>query len=551
MNNTINDKDLLIEQLLEQMDKVFFYCVKRCNSRADAEDLSQDILLDIIVNINKGIKIENFDYYIWQICKNHYSKYVAKKVKERENILLKEEIDEPENDNSSLDKLINSEKIAMINVVIKLLSKDYSEILYTYYIEDRSLSYIAEKLNLPLGTVKRRLFDIRNKLKEYLKMERLNGKKAFVPTNFSTSVCGYCNNSAYELTKSLINKNILFHSYDNPCTLEDYSLKLGISIPYIEEIVDELLYATFLTKEKDKYITNFPIITKENDVLLFNVIRENGYKYGQLLVEFAKKYFKKFKEIVNDNHFTDNELMWVFMFYINRIAEQYSIIKNDSDTIIKRKHNVRGSWDFHMEERYDKGLVYSICENWFGNSEIGIRGICHPGAYVACDDKLFNTVGYIKSINGTGDEDKFELEYLEYVIKNPNMKYSKIEDNMKYKIDYMIQNNYLYVEEDNIKFNFVLFNKTQFEKLNSFFEYHNDLKDVKEFRIKIEDELKSNVKKILPVYLKDDVSYLASGYFYGYIREYVIRAFADNGLIKPNDTNKRFNFNMYAWKYDD
>ena len=82
MNNTINDKDLLIEQLLEQMDKVFFYCVKRCNSRADAEDLSQDILLDIIVNINKGIKIENFDYYIWQICKNHYSKYVAKKVKE-------------------------------------------------------------------------------------------------------------------------------------------------------------------------------------------------------------------------------------------------------------------------------------------------------------------------------------------------------------------------------------------------------------------------------------------------------------------------------------
>ena len=86
MNNTINDKDLLIEQLLEQMDKVFFYCVKRCNSRADAEDLSQDILLDIIVNINKGIKIENFDYYIWQICKNHYSKYVTKKVKERENI---------------------------------------------------------------------------------------------------------------------------------------------------------------------------------------------------------------------------------------------------------------------------------------------------------------------------------------------------------------------------------------------------------------------------------------------------------------------------------
>ena len=169
MNKMMNDKEKLIEQLISQMDKVFFYCVKRCNSRIDAEDLSQDILLDIMININKGINIENFDYYIWQICKNHYSKYVARKVKDRDNIMFVEEIDDPGNEFSSLDKLIDSEKISMINAAIKLLSKDYSEILYSYYIEDRSLSFIADKLNLPLGTVKRRLFDIRNKLKEYLK----------------------------------------------------------------------------------------------------------------------------------------------------------------------------------------------------------------------------------------------------------------------------------------------------------------------------------------------------------------------------------------------
>lgn len=60
----MNDKEDLIEQLIVQMDKVFFYCVKRCNNRIDAEDLSQDIILDIIININKGIKIENFDFYI-------------------------------------------------------------------------------------------------------------------------------------------------------------------------------------------------------------------------------------------------------------------------------------------------------------------------------------------------------------------------------------------------------------------------------------------------------------------------------------------------------
>ena len=203
----MNDIEKLIEQLIAQMDKVFFYCIKRCNSRIDAEDLSQDILLDIMININKGIKIENFDYYIWQICKNHYSKYIARKVKDRENVMFVEEIDEPGNESSSLDKLIDSEKISMINAAIKLLSKDYSEILYSYYIEDRSLSFIAEKLNLPLGTVKRRLFDIRHKLKEYLKMERINGKKAFVPKEYKTHRSGGASLNPEEYTYGLIEQN--------------------------------------------------------------------------------------------------------------------------------------------------------------------------------------------------------------------------------------------------------------------------------------------------------------------------------------------------------
>lgn len=236
----MNDKEKLIEQLITQKDKVFFYCVKRCNSRIDAEDLSQDILLDIMININKGIKIENFDYYIWQICKNHYSKYVARKVKDSEKIMPIEEIDEPGSDISSLDKLINSEKIAMINVAIKLLSSDYSEILYSYYVEDRTLSFIANKMNLPLGTVKRRLFDIRNKLKEYLKMERLNGKKAFVPKEYQTHRNGGAYLNPEEYTYGLIEQNLLLHSYGNPCSLEDYAIEMGISLPYIENIVKTL-----------------------------------------------------------------------------------------------------------------------------------------------------------------------------------------------------------------------------------------------------------------------------------------------------------------------
>lgn len=43
------NKSELKEKVVDYASKVFFYCVKRCNSRMDAEDLSQTILLEIIL----------------------------------------------------------------------------------------------------------------------------------------------------------------------------------------------------------------------------------------------------------------------------------------------------------------------------------------------------------------------------------------------------------------------------------------------------------------------------------------------------------------------
>lgn len=155
------NKEELKEKVVDYADKVFFYCIKRCNNRMDAEDLSQTILLEIIQNIDKGAQIDNMDYYVWGVCKNQYNMYLRKTIKNRKNIEYKEDIDELDKSLSPLDKLLEEEKIRRINQAIKLLSKDYAEILYAYYVEDKTLKFIAEELNLPLGTVGRRLSNIR------------------------------------------------------------------------------------------------------------------------------------------------------------------------------------------------------------------------------------------------------------------------------------------------------------------------------------------------------------------------------------------------------
>ena len=205
------NKNELKEKVVDYVSKVFFYCIKRCNNRMDAEDLSQTILLEIIQNIDKGAHIDNLDYYVWGVCKNQYNMYLRKHIKERSILEYKDDIDDADDSSSILDKMLKDEKLRKMNVAIKLLSKDYAEILYAYYVEDKTLKFIADELNLPLGTVKKRLFTIRQKLKEYLDMERLNGKKAYIPKTFASSA-SYPEKlpfDPHDVVKPLLFKNLL------------------------------------------------------------------------------------------------------------------------------------------------------------------------------------------------------------------------------------------------------------------------------------------------------------------------------------------------------
>lgn len=543
----MNDKEKLIEQLIAQMDKVFFYCVKRCNNRIDAEDLSQDILLDIMININKGIKIENFDYYIWQICKSHYSKYVARKVKDREKIMTIEEIDEPGNDISSLDKLINSEKIAMINVAIKLLSSDYSEILYSYYVEDRTLSFIANKMDLPLGTVKRRLFDIRNKLKEYLKMERLNGKKAFVPKKYQTHRSGGAYLNPEDYTYGLIEQNLLLHSYGNPCSLEDYAIEMGISLPYIENIVKTLEHATLLIKdEKGKYLTNFIMVDKNTDCKVLNLIKQRADEYTNLIVEYCKKHFNEWKKLVNNPLLDDNKLMWSYLFGINRKVGYLDCTKEETlKNMRKHSHIVEGgSWDFSMSEIYDTDLNnFYINECMSKNGVIGIQGLMYPGQreIQGINSEALKCIRWENSANWDAD---FEL--FGYLLKNKNLKYSDCVYTLKSSVDRMVEENYLKIEDDMIKFNFALLD---FEnaRMNKEDDYSAELIPAKLKRKEITEEIEDIFKKIIPEYLYKDLSYISSSYFVANMRQYVVMAFEKEGLIKPV-YEKRFVYNMFCWE---
>ncbi len=541
------NKEQLKEKVVDYVSKVFFYCVKRCNSRMDAEDLSQTILLEIIQNIDKGARIDNLDYYIWGVCKNQYNMYLRKTIKDRKNIEYKEDIDNADDSKTALDEMLEDEKVKRMNQAIKLLSKDYAEILYAYYVEDKTLKFIAEELNIPLGTVGRRLSGIRQKLKEYLKMERLNGKKAFVPKEYQTHRSGGASLNPEEYVSGLIEQNLLLHSYGNPCSLEDYAIEMGISLPYIENIVNRLEYATLLKKdENNKYLTNFIMVDKNTDIRVLELIKNSAKEYTQLIIEYCKKHFEEWKKLVDNPLLDDNKLMWSYLFSINRKIEYLDCTQEETIKNTRKYGHLfeKGGWDFNMSEVYDSKVNnFRISECIIGNGVIGIQGLFYPGEdnVENIDSEALKCIRWSNSVNWNAD---FEL--FGYLLKNKGIKYSDCVYTLKSAVDKMVEENYLKIEDDVIKFNFVLLS---FEngKLNKNDDYSKELNPIKLERKKIIKEIKDIFKDVIPEYLYKDLDYIASSYFVVNMKQYVVMAFEEEGLIKPIN-EKRFVYNMFCWE---
>ena len=526
-------KQELKEKVVDYASKVFFYCIKRVKNRSDAEDLSQTILLEVIQNIDKGARIDNLDYYIWGVCKNQYNMYLRKTIKDRNNVEYASEIETQDDTKTVLESIIEDEKIRKMNQAIKLLSKDYAEILYAYYVEDKTLKYIAEELNIPLGTVGRRLSDIRRKLKEYLDMEKLNGKKAYVPKNFSAwfGMMKIGTYNPHNYVNTLINKNLLYHSYNNPCTIEDYTLELGISRPYVEDIVNQLVSVTLLKKVDDKYVTNFPYITK--DILNSNakILLDNYQSYTDELIKFAKKHIDEYRELITYANLTNEEAMWSFCLFLN-----YRILNDTKPMFAYHDRPGGGKWDFYMTDLRDANEF--LVDMGINTYEDGIGRL---KAYTFQNASNTGRLAYNKSANGT---ENYEL--LNELLHWCNAPYENVVGRVlidkKEQINDYINKGILKVVNNKIKFNFPFFTYHDFENVEAL-AVSNELDIVKEKLQVIIDKLSANMKDYLPEYLKEYTDSLLSNQLWD-IQGLVVDAFKANGLLDMKETKEYFPYNL-------
>ena len=61
------------------MDKLFYFCLKKTGNSFEAENLTSDILLNIITSLERGNKPEIFEAWVWSIARNRYSVWARNK----------------------------------------------------------------------------------------------------------------------------------------------------------------------------------------------------------------------------------------------------------------------------------------------------------------------------------------------------------------------------------------------------------------------------------------------------------------------------------------
>ncbi|MBO5789111.1 MAG: sigma-70 family RNA polymerase sigma factor, partial [Clostridia bacterium] len=278
MQETNEMCDRLINEFAKNyIEKLFYFCLKKTGSHIEAEDLTQDIALQIIIALNKGTIPTSFSAWVWQIARNRYSVWAKEKHNRNESVTGSDISDYEIEDESknTLDEMIHTEQMALLRRELAFIKSDYRNIVVAYYIENKNVREIAESLSLSTNTVKSRLLRARQILKEGMDMARQFGKLSYNPENISFINNGLhgANHEPWNYISRSLCKNILLAAYRNPATAEELAMEVGVALPYMEEELSALVNATLMKKSGNKYETNFFIVSAEAQEKIYAHLR--------------------------------------------------------------------------------------------------------------------------------------------------------------------------------------------------------------------------------------------------------------------------------------
>ncbi len=313
----------LNEKIVEVSKTIFSYCMAKTPNREEAEDLSQDIIYELIKS-SKNLRDDNAFYgFMWAVADNVYKQWCRKKVKNNicklpDDIPSKENLFEFDDDNND---------IFLLRRELSLLSEKYRHATILYYIDKKSCSEISQSLSISESMVKYLLFKSRKILKEGMNMERKLGTLSYNPKALIPMYSGEGPNYFWDFMQSKIRQNIIGACYNDSLTPQQISLETGIPLPYLDDEIEALTSKNLLVKDGNHYKTNIIVITSDCNSELDRNATMYHEEIANTINDFISANLSELKAIgFIGSDFSTNSMRWILATLIFRATMNYNTV---------------------------------------------------------------------------------------------------------------------------------------------------------------------------------------------------------------------------------
>ncbi len=157
------------------------YILKNSGNDEDMKEVFHLCLLGAIRKLNEGGYSEqaNMEGYLFGIARNIWLDMLRKKKRKRENetTLTDKENWVKDPTRTAEQKIVQQEEVSLLHRCIKMLSEECRRLFTAHYFKEVSLVEIAEDEGIPAGTIRKRHFDCKRKLRKQMENSLKNGKR--------------------------------------------------------------------------------------------------------------------------------------------------------------------------------------------------------------------------------------------------------------------------------------------------------------------------------------------------------------------------------------
>lgn len=342
------DKQTADKIILEYIDKFYGFSLKKTCNIDKAEELAAKITFECYSSLLKSDEIHNIAGYVYRIAENVFAKSIMKKHQEisLDGIANESFITDSADFASDLEL---AESYKLLRREIAYLSKLQRQIVVMHYYEKMKISHIAQKLNIPSGTVKWHLYDAKKSLKEGINIMRKASELGINPIEF----CGMGHDGSpgklgdtSDFLKKRMTQNIAYAAYHQPKTVNEIAEALNVSPIFVEDEVAYLAEYGFMDElPGGKYRTNIHIThpTLETNIKQFEVL-QNAADF--LIENYIPQLMSSIDELTKqgDIYIPDNDINLLYWSLIPiAINRNIKIKEEDID------------WNKFMVSRKDGG----------------------------------------------------------------------------------------------------------------------------------------------------------------------------------------------------